>query len=57
VSDEDRCWENRSVEKLHEELRGYNGPVAVMSGVLKNADVTLRALIWIGGQAVGMLPS
>jgi hypothetical protein len=37
VSDEGGYWENRSVEKLREELGGYDRLVAAMSGVLKDA--------------------
>ncbi len=37
VNDEGGYWESRSVEKLREELRGYDRLVAAMSGVLKDA--------------------
>lgn len=37
VNDEGGYWENRSVEKLREELGGYYRLVAAMSGVLKDA--------------------
>ena len=36
VKDEGGYWKTRSVEKLREELRGYDSLVAAMSGVLKD---------------------
>jgi hypothetical protein len=41
VNDEGGYWKTRSVEKLREELRGYDGLVAAMSGVLKDASAGL----------------
>ncbi|MGD0260904.1 MAG: hypothetical protein ABSD29_13895 [Verrucomicrobiota bacterium] len=38
VNDEGGFWKARSVEKLREELRGYDRLVAAMSGMLKDAD-------------------
>jgi hypothetical protein len=41
VNDDGGFWKTRSVEKLREELRGYDGLVAAMSGVLKDASAGL----------------
>ncbi len=41
VNDEGGYWKTRAVEKLREELRGYDGLVAAMSGVLKDASAGL----------------
>ena len=38
VSDEGDFWESRSIEKLRRRFDSYNGLVAAMSGVLRDAD-------------------
>ncbi|HVM50989.1 MAG TPA: hypothetical protein VMU04_23375 [Candidatus Acidoferrum sp.] len=38
VNDESDYWESRSVEKLRESLGSYNGFVAAMGGMLKDAE-------------------
>ena len=48
VSDEGDYWKTRSLDKLRESLRSYNGLVAAMSGALKDAagDTAVQAPIF-----------